>query len=259
MISRHRREGRGHARLRGRVAGISRYKERRRRRSAHRRHPREPSGCRTCAMRWRSRPPAAPGRDRAALPGAQGAGAAAERGTAGAAAARTRQRRAGTRCDGARARAGHAGRAHHPAGRGGRHRARARRARGARRGPGGRAGTLLRGRCRHFPPRAGDRTHARAARTPARGPDTDPELPERTGQPHRDGAQLATVRAELAQLPAVKQRGEAEAHAATVLEAEHALQDWRQRWGSHPGGRRGRADEQVDAPASSSSRTSCDG
>jgi hypothetical protein len=67
------------------------------------------------------------------------------------------------------------------------------------------------------------------------------------------------VRAELAQLPAVKQRGEAEAHAATVLEAEHALQDWRQRWGSHPGGRRGRADEQVDAPASSSSRTSCDG
>ena len=79
---------------------------------------------------------------------------------------------------------------------------------------------------------------------------TQTSLSELASHIARDEAQLASVRAELAQLtPQLSSAQQAEAHAATVLEeAERALQDWQQRWEApHPGGRRGRADERGRA------------
>ncbi|HUL18679.1 MAG TPA: chromosome segregation protein SMC, partial [Steroidobacteraceae bacterium] len=64
---------------------------------------------------------------------------------------------------------------------------------------------------------------------------TQASLSELASHIARDEAQLAAVRAELAQLaPQLQGAQQAEAHAATVLEeAERALQEWQQRWEAH--------------------------
>ena len=242
------------------AAGISRYKERRKRdRGAHRRHAREPRAPAGRARRSRQAdpPPAAPGRHRAPLPGAEGAGAPPHRRAAGAAAARPRQWRRGAgqrRC----ASASWPCRRRWPSSAPPRRRSRTQRDvhTAQQRARCGGAGALLRGGRRDHAPRT-ERSSTRASCASASAPiwrRRTPRWPSWPAHIERDEQQLAAVRAELAQLaPELERAQRAEAHARRRRSRRPSaqLQDWQQRWEALQPRAVGAADQttQVEARA----------